>query len=105
MSKNIQNVGVPPNLPIETLTRTDLFLSRFRVFRQSHVCARGDPSDERLPDRHEASQSAAEETQGCQQALLTMNLTLTPVVQPDCRLHTAALLVLLSRLADFLTAL
>ena len=44
---------------------------RLCELRQSDQCAGGDPGHERLPDRHEAPQGAAETSQGCQQALLS----------------------------------
>ena len=47
-----------------------VILRRFRELRQPDERAGGDPGHERLPDRHEAAQGAAEEAQGRQQALL-----------------------------------
>lgn len=52
-------------------TRT--LFSRFRIVRQPDVSPGGHPSDERLPDRHEAAEGAAEAAQGCQSALLTLD--------------------------------
>jgi len=43
---------------------------RLRQLRQPQLSAGGDPGHERLPDRHEAAQGAAEAAQGRQQAIL-----------------------------------
>lgn len=46
-------------------------MHRVREFRQSDERAVGDSGDERLPDRHEAAEGSAEETQGRQPTVLT----------------------------------
>ena len=56
---------------INTATLCDRFvLCRLCEFRQPDVVPRSDPIDERLPDRHETTEGAAEERQERQQALL-----------------------------------
>ena len=51
--------------------KPSFYLRRFRELRQPDERAGGDPGHERLPDRHEAAQGAAEEAQGRQQAILS----------------------------------
>jgi len=52
-------------------------LCRVREFRQPDERAVGHSGDERLPDRHEAAQSAAEKTQGRQSTVLTLPTTVS----------------------------
>lgn len=46
---------------------------RFRIVRQPDVGASRDPGDERLPDRYEAAEGAAQAAQGRQPALLALD--------------------------------
>lgn len=45
---------------------------RVRIFRQPGKRSGRHPSHERLPDRHEEAQGAAETAQGCEQTVLTL---------------------------------
>ena len=44
--------------------------TRIRQFRQPHERSGGHPGHERIPDRDEEAEGAAEEAQGCQPTLL-----------------------------------
>lgn len=48
-----------------------IYFSRFRLLRQPGERASSHPSDERFPDRHEASEGPTEEAEGREQTLLT----------------------------------
>jgi len=59
-------------------------LCRVREFRQPDERAVGHSGDERLPDRHEAVKSSAEETERRQSTLLTCCVVISTGELLDC---------------------